>query len=77
MLVVTGYNVDTLKYFAFQIRLYTMRERLKRSSLFSTFKKKLDIFNWKAKEIPEEPKLLSVNKDILQPINNDNSTLLR
>ena len=37
-----------------------MKEQMKISSFFSTFKKKLDIFNWKPKNTNEEPLLLSV-----------------
>ena len=37
-----------------------MKEQMKRSSFFSTFKKKLDIFNWKPKNTIAEPLLLSV-----------------
>ena len=81
VLVDTGYILNTWSSYSerlnFQINFYTMRERLKRTSIFSTFRKKLDIFNWKANDTPEGPILLSVNTNILQPSDNDISTLHR
>ena len=50
-----------------------MKEKLKKKSLFSIFKDKIDIFKWGAKEPSEEPVLLSITKHVSTNCRNDTS----
>ena len=40
------------------------REKKKRASFFSTFRKKFDLFNWKPRIDTEEPVLLCMKKKV-------------
>ena len=59
--------------FYFQIFTITMKqkEKIKRTSLFSTFKKKLELFNWKPKNDGEEPVLLCMKKHVTECVDNN------
>ena len=61
-------KIFDLKFYVVSIYIfrYTMKEKMKKSSLFSTFKKKLDLLNWKPKNTSEEPVLLSVTNNVLK-----------